>query len=279
MKLTVLTLNIEGDKHLPEVTRLIRDTKPDVVCLQEVFETDYKQLTKDVQLQGKFLPMMYVDVPGKLEFQKKGVFGVAILSRVPGTFGEAYYIKRRQKELPLYHGRPNAGYRALVWLSIDKGLPAEERATPARQSLTLQASAGGSRERTVHAAGEWQAKADLVIATTHFTWSKGGRATNKQRKELKTLIRLLDAVKPDILCGDFNAPRGGEIWSILSKHLVDNIPPEITSTIDPTLHYTKGLYIVVDGFFTSPSSRVRVESLKLVSGVSDHQAIVATITY
>lgn len=264
MKLTVATLNIEGDKHLPEVTRFIQNAKPDIVCLQEVFETNYKQLTENLQLHGKFFPTVYIDVPGKPKFRKNGVFGVAMLSRIPGSFDSSYYLKQREV-LPLYGGSPNAGHRALVWLSIDKGLPAEERAT--------------SRERTVHAAGEWQAKAGPVIATTHFTWSKGGRATNKQRKELRALMKLLEEIKPDILCGDFNAPRGKEIWSILSKHLIDNIPPEVTSTIDPKLHYTKGLRIVVDGFFTAPSSRVRVNSLKLISGVSDHQAIVATITY
>lgn len=264
MRFTIVTLNIEGDKHLPEVTHFIKNEKPDVMCLQEVFETDYKQLTENLKLKGEFFPTVYIDVPGKPGFRKRGTFGVAMLSRVPGSFGSSYYFRRRET-LPLYRGRPNAGHRALVWLSIDNGLPAEERAT--------------SRERTVHAAGEWQAKAGPIIATTHFTWSKGGRATNKQRKELKTLIKLLDAVKPDILCGDFNAPRGREIWTELSKRLVDNIPPDITSTIDPTLHYTKGLQIVVDGFFTSPTSRVLVESLKLVHGISDHQAIVATLIY
>lgn len=240
VQLIIMSLNIEGDKHLPEVTRFIQNTKPDVVCLQEVFETDYKRLTVDLKLQGKFLPTVYIDVPGKPGFHKRGVFGVAILSRVPGTFGEAYYMKRRQGELPLYHGRPNAGHRVLLWENIDN---------------------------------------HLTVATTHFTWSKGGRATNRQRKELNALMKLVNTIQPDILCGDFNAPRGKEIWTKLSKQLVDNIPPQVTSTIDPRLHYTKGLNIVVDGFFTSHESRVRVTSLKLVSGVSDHQAIVATITH
>ena len=239
MNLTIATLNIEGDKHLSEVTRLIQNTKPDVMCLQEVFESDYKRLTKNFQLQGRFSPMMYIDVPGKPGFRKKGVFGVAILSRLPGIFGESYYFRKRQEGLPRYHGRPNAGHRAVVWLSIDKG--------PA-------------------------------IATTHFTWSKGGKATEKQRGELKKLMALLGEVKPDILCGDFNAPRGREIWTALSKRLTDNIPPGVNTTIDPRLHFTKELQIVVDGFFTDPGSRVRVTSLNTVSGLSDHQAIVATVT-
>lgn len=239
MELTIVTLNIEGDKHLPEVTRFIQNTKPDVACLQEVFDDDDKQFTTNLKLKGKFLPTVYVDVPGKPGFQKRGVFGVAILSKLPGIFGGSYYFRQREK-LPLYHGRPNAGHRVLLWENIDN---------------------------------------HLTVATTHFTWSKGGRATEKQRQELNKLITLLGEVKPDILCGDFNAPRGKEIWTKLSKQLVDNIPPQVTSTIDPRLHYTKGLNIVVDGFFTSHKSRVRVTSLKLVSGVSDHQAIVATITH
>lgn len=240
VKLTILTLNIEGDKHLPAVTRLIQNTKPDVACLQEVFDDDYRRFTKKFDMKGKFLPTVYIDVPGKPGFQKRGVFGVAILSRLPGTFEGTYYMKRRQKELPRFRGNPNAGHRALLWQTIGDG---------------------------------------PTIATTHFTWSKGGRATQKQRKELKTLMKLLNTIQPDILCGDFNAPRGGEIWTALTKRLVDNIPPEVTSTIDPRLHYTKGLNIVVDGFFTKPGNRTHVTSIKLVNGVSDHQAIVATTTY
>ena len=185
--------------------------------------------------------MMYIDVPGKPEFRKRGVFGVAILSRLPGIFGESYYFRKRQEEgLPRYHGHPNAGHRVVVWLSIDKG---------------------------------------ATIATTHFTWSKGGKATERQRSELKKLMTLSEEVKPDILAGDFNAPRGREIWTALSKRLTDNIPPGVKTTIDPRLHFTKELHIVVDGFFTAPESHAAVTSLKLIDSVSDHQAVVATIIY
>ena len=239
MNLTIATLNIEGDKHLPEVTRFIEVTKPDVTCLQEVFEADFHQLTKNLKLQGEFLPTVTIDVSGKPGFKKRGVFGIAMLSKVPGAFGSAYYFKKRQEELPFYRGHPNACHRTLLWHIIERG---------------------------------------PVIATTHFTWSKGGKATEKQRGELKKLMALLGEVKPDILCGDFNAPRGREIWTALSKRLTDNIPPGVNTTIDPRLHFTKELQIVVDGFFTDPGSRVRVTSLNTVSGLSDHQAIVATVT-
>ena len=107
MNLTIATLNIEGDKHLPEVTRFIEVTKPDVTCLQEVFEADFHQLTKNLKLQGEFLPTVTIDVSGKPGFKKRGVFGIAMLSKVPGAFGSAYYFKKRQEELPFYHGHPN----------------------------------------------------------------------------------------------------------------------------------------------------------------------------
>jgi len=264
----VVSLNIEGDKHLAEVIELIGRERPDLVCLQEVFEDDFKRFMGKFGMKGIFSPTVFIDKPGKPGFKKSGVFGVAMMGRLAGKFGAEYYFKRRGQDLPRYRGWPNAGHRTLVWQKIDNG---------------------------------------PTVAATHFTWSKGGQATEKQRRELKKLMKLLVRIKPDILCGDFNAPRGarlrrgfggqGEIWAKLAERFIDNIPAEIRTTLDQKLHYANGMELVVDGFFTPAPRRVRgsampvnrhgftlpkndvqVISLKLIGGVSDHLAIVAKLS-
>lgn len=239
MEIKILTLNIEGDKHLPQVIKLVNREKPDAVCLQEVFEEDFHLLHHKFDMTGIFMPAVWIDRPGAPGFGKRGPFGVAILSRLPGEFGGNYYFKRRGSGLPRYRGQPNAVHRCLVWQKIDNG---------------------------------------LTVAATHFTWSKNGQATQKQRRELASLLQLLDKLQPDVICGDFNAPRGGEIWAAISQKLVDNIPPEVKTTLDPTLHYTNGLELVVDGFFTSPKSKMTVKSLRLIGGISDHLTISGVVS-
>lgn len=237
MEIRILSLNIEGDKHLPQVIKLVKQEKPDVVCLQEVFEEDFHLFHRQFNMQGIFMPTVWIDSAGLPGFGKTGPFGIALFSRLSGEFGGNYYFKRRSSGLPQYHGKPNAGNRGLVWQKIKNG---------------------------------------PTVAATHFTWSKNGRTTQKQRSELKMLIKLLvDKVKPDVLCGDFNAPRGQEIWSAISKRLVDNISPETKTTLDSNLHYSRGVKLVVDGFFTKPNGKLTVKALRLINGVSDHLAISA----
>lgn len=233
----LISVNIEGDKHLPAVEKLIERERPDVVCLQEVFETDFDHLTRKFRLRGKLVPTVWIDEGGAPRFLKRGVFGNAILSHLPGRFAGQYYFQRRRQKLPNYQGYPNAGHRVLVW----------------------------------HTANN-----NLTIATTHFTWSRGGQVTQRQRQEMRSLLKLIDKLKPDILCGDFNTARGGKLWAQLLEQFTDNLPPEVDSTLDPTLHYAKGCKIVVDGFFTAPTSQIKVKSLRLAGGISDHLAIVAT---
>lgn len=242
MHIKILTLNIEGEKHLTEIQALVKTEKPDIICFQEIFEKDFHQFRDNLKISGLFQPTIDVNAPGRPGYQERGIMGVAMLGSLKGEFQGSYYFKRRSKSVPLYSGLPNAGHRVLVWQTIN---------TP---------------------------KENLTVATTHFTWSKGGKTTKKQRKELCSLFKLLDKVKPDILCGDFNAPRGGAIFAALSKRYTDNIPQSTTSTIDSLLHYShKKIDLVVDGFFTKPMCKVT--RIRLIDGVSDHKAIIGTVCF
>ena len=240
MNIKILTLNIEGDKHIPAIASLLRKEQPNIICFQEIFEQDFYQFQKTYQMHGLFQSTINVNQGGIPGYHARGNMGVAILSKFSGPLGGEYFFKRKSKSIPLYKGSPNSGHRMLLWQTI--GFLGKQ----------------------------------ITISTTHFTWSAGGKTTALQRQQLSSLFRLLDKVKPNILCGDFNAPRGGEIYSALSKRYVDNIPLDIKSTIDPDLHYSHGkVALVVDGFFSTPG--IIVKNIKLLGGVSDHLAIVGIV--
>ena len=66
-----------------------------------------------------------------------------------------------------------------------------------------------------------------------------------------------------------------EIFSAFTKHLTDNLPPEIDSTLDPVLHRVPGLHLAVDTIFSTPEYVVK--KVRTIAGVSDHKAIVGEI--
>ena len=117
----------------------------------------------------------------------------------------------------------------------------------------------------------------LRVANTQFTWTPDGEADDRQREDIRKLLDLLEKRKSDIITGDFNAPRGREIFSMLAERYKDNIPEHYTTTINNKLHKHgyENLRLVVDGLFTTDA--VVVKNVELVDDISDHMAIVAEI--
>lgn len=171
------------------------------------------------------------------DFPQKGL--LMLTKNKPEHEEVAYYVGD-PNEIPLYTGDPTAENRSIIFSSVKK-------------------------DDTLY-----------TIGLTHFTWSVNGDTTDKQLAHFAVLKKLLQDKKDLILCGDFNAPRGREIFTQLSTLYKDNIPQDIVSTLDPILHRIKGLDLVVDGLFTSPE--YQVEDIRIVGGVSDHKAIVANIS-
>ncbi len=238
MALKMLSLNIERDNHLPKVLALLEKEKPEVICLQEVHEPDFELLKKKFGFKGFFAPMLTYPrstAEGK-KLVKQGNAFFTILNLVNA---ESFFYCGKGNA-PLYQSHePNGIDRVLIIGTVEK-----------------------------------QGK-KYTIGITHFTWANDGLTNAEQKRDLK---RLLDYIKKHdelVLCGDFNSPRGGEIHQELSKHLRDNIPLEIKTTIDPQLHRAGPLQLVVDHLWSTPSYKVR--NIKFCSGVSDHQAIIAEI--
>lgn len=242
-KLKLISLNIELDRHLERVLPFLQAEHPEVVCLQEIFEKDMKVLEETLGMTSHFEPVSIVDVnyvDGKLcldeDLARKGPQGVGFFTKLPVRLSGVEY----------YHGKPgeitkhSVDYsRFLLWRQVEKY-------------------------------GEL-----FTIGTTHFTWTPDGSTSDEQIEDVRKLLRILEQFLEIAFCGDFNAPRGREIWGEIAKCYKDTIPQEYVSSIDPVLHRAKGLQVLVDGLFTTPG--YTASEVRLVEGLSDHKAIVGTL--
>lgn len=235
MSIKIMSLNVEGSKHLDRWLSFAQAQEPDVVCLQEVFEQDIPRISQALGIADvHFAPMTNVTQKNDYNIPLNGIWGVAVLSRcVHGTIKEQYYAKSRDVSV---FTEPNSVSRVLLSATFEK---------------------------------EGQ---EFLVGTTHFTWSSKGQDTEEQHTDFVALKSLLGLEPNMILCGDFNSPRGGVMYAKFLDVFADGLPAEITTTIDPDLHYAGALQLAVDSFFYSP--HYQPESVTVHSGLSDHQGLV-----
>ena len=234
----VISVNIEGNRHLQRVIPFLQKENPDVVCMQEVFEGSVDRIKDALGMEGEFVPLAdKTELTDQYYMQADGIEGTAIFTSLPNT-GVKSEPYNNKEGVPVWT-RPNSQKRAMLSTTVTKD-------------------------------GQ-----NFVIATTHFTWDPNGGVNDEQREDWKRLLEITRKYERLILCGDFNAPRGTEIFDEISTHFKDNIPPEITTTLDQELHRVKNLQLVVDGMFSKGSYTVK--NVRVVPGVSDHQAIVAEV--
>ncbi len=237
--LTLVSINIERSRHLARVEDFLRARSPDVVCLQEVIEEDLPLLCGGPGYAHRF----YVPMCRFPEKESLRLSGIAILSR--RQFAHVEDIQ--------YAGGGN-GTEVLDRTSE------EARVATNRYALAI--------------AGIEHCGGLLTIATTHFPWTDHARTSDFQRSACDALLRLAGN-RSLLLTGDFNAPRGKEIFGRLATRWTDHIPPEYTSSLDPQLHRAPHLELMVDGLFSTDDCDVR--DVALHKGVSDHRAVTAVI--
>ena len=114
------------------------------------------------------------------------------------------------------------------------------------------------------------------IGTTHFTWTPDAAPNQLQREDTTALLNTMKLVGHIVLMGDFNAPRGGEIFSIFANNFKDNVPVQYTSSIDGALHRAGELPHMVDGIFST--EEYIVSNVRMVCGISDHCGLFGMIT-
>jgi endonuclease/exonuclease/phosphatase family metal-dependent hydrolase len=237
-KLSAACLNIEMSKHLERVCEFLSWHRPEVVCIQELYERDIQRLS--AALDGA----NYVFVPMTRRTNENIAMGIALFSRLPMTNMSTLY----------YRG------------SLDRS-PSFDPTTNLTKSQT--------QNHFVILCDVKKDEAIFRIGTTHFTWTPDGRADDIQRNDLKILLDLLKPLEEFVLCGDFNFPRGGELFAIMADRFKDNIPTRYVTSIDPILHRAGPLQLMIDGVFSTPA--YMVSDVELHSGISDHCAITCRI--
>ncbi len=238
--LSLISLNCEGSKHLDLIFPFLKARQPDVICLQEFFARDIPQFEDQLGVKVAFAPFCNVVTANQYGIEPAGLWGVALLTRLPIPNITANYYVGTANQIPEFvDGHPNSVNRAVLSGVITKD------------------------EQTYQ------------IATTHFTWTPDGKTNDQQRTDLPKLVSALDELDEFVLCGDLNAPRGEEAFAHLSQKYTDQVPPEVRTTIDGERHYAGNLEVVVDALLTTRAYTAK--KVGVVSGVSDHCAIVGEI--
>ena len=246
MSIKLISVNIERSKHLERVLPFLEKEQPDVVCLQELHERDKSRFEALLGAASFYAPMTRLP-------EEDCPTGIAILSRLP----------MKEQRIEFYRGPLSA------IVEFDATTSDTKYAT--EQAMFLRTDIEDATDGSTYR-----------IGTTHFTWTPDGLPDEHQRQDLQKLLPIIENASEIVFAGDFNAPRGGEIFSALASRWTDNIPPLYETSIDVNLHRagkTKPHELkdkMVDGLFTTPA--YFASDVKLVSGVSDHCAIVAYIT-
>jgi len=240
--ISLISVNVERSKHLPLVETFLASGNADVVCIQEIMERDLPFFQSLLGDTFHFSPMTLHH-----DESTPGVVGVAIFSRLSVIAFREYY----------YHGGRDT-IQLNDYSSIDT-----KHATESYVAIVADVQSG---EET------------YTIGTTHFTWTPKGAADDYQRADLTEMLSMLAVEHELTLCGDFNAPRPGEIFSKIASVYTDNIPPQYLTSLDPARHKAPLDELadkMVDGVFTTPA--YRASDVVLHTGVSDHCAVTATI--
>ncbi|OGJ15602.1 MAG: hypothetical protein A2632_00210 [Candidatus Pacebacteria bacterium RIFCSPHIGHO2_01_FULL_46_16] len=233
-----VTLNIEGHKHLARWVPVVKALEPDVVCLQEVFAVDLPEIEQQLGMRASFLPLSNILEVNRYKIHPLGLWGIAQLTKLPTRNRQAHQYGG-DVVVPVFH-EPNDSQRTVLSQEIEKN-------------------------------AAWH-----TIATTHFTWSKGGEITQLQREDFQRLATIIRSYDELVLCGDFNAPRGKELFTLFESLLIDRLPQVFTTTIDPNLHYGGDLQLVVDTIFTTAG--YEVIGVHPFAGVSDHMGVVGEVS-
>jgi len=244
MPIKLITLNIEGDKHFNRVFPFLVQQQADVVCIQEIFQDDVQLFTEKLGGEILFVPVTKMTHEFIQTHSPRGVWGIAI------------------------------------WYSAELALISQHSFYYRGDliSATQSKHPGFDASRAVQLISVRKQQEVFTIATTHFTWTPDGAADERQREDFAKLMKGLEDYPELVLCGDFNAPRGGEIFTAFCERFTDNLPADIESTVDPELHRLQDtVKVVVDTIFSTPE--FRVANVEVVSGISDHKAVVGTVEH
>lgn len=235
----LISLNIQGKKHLHRWIPALRNLTPDVVCLQEIFLEDVGFAETELGMRGWFAGQAIVPEKNAHYVGGTGEWGNALFSREPLSRLEVHYYR---------------GTYPVVW--------EDEPTDCARAVIMAEIVFKG---------------AVFNLGMLHFTWSRNGQNTEAQKGDLERLFTVCKKYPELILVGDFNIPRGTLLFTELTARFKSWVPESYVSSLDPVLFRYPDIRVVVDHLFTTDHYDVR--DVRLLSGLSDHCAISAVISH
>ena len=263
MNLTLLHLNIERNKHTDKVIKLLKETEPEIVCLAEAMHKDVKYISKELGYEYVFSPMIDLKVKNDIEQE-----GSAILSKFPIKDFKIYRYDDEILEKPPIHD--------LNDLNPQDGQRPKDRFSYINALLVTKIEKEGN---------------EINISTTHFPvvdhttpGHQNHELSNAQNlidiehseNYLDKLIKIIRNIKaPLIFTADLNSPRGEYFYDTIAEELIDQVPTNVDSTLDPLLHRVPGLKLVVDTIMTS--SDIAVNNFELIENVSDHKGLMVSL--
>jgi len=235
----IISLNIERSKHIDRILPFLVREQPDVFCVQELCKKDIQYFQSELLPECAYIPMAFIADDD--ETSEPCEAGLGIFSRLKITASRALQYAGEGDKIPVYYH--------------------PDQSTTNRHLLISDLIKDGVL---------------FKIGTTHFTWTPDGTVDDTQRQDLSKLLEMLKNEDELILTGDFNAPRGGEIFSTITNHYGDNVPLQYTTSSDGALHRAGKLEHMVDGLFSTPMYEVK--DVRMECGVSDHCALIGTVS-
>lgn len=115
------------------------------------------------------------------------------------------------------------------------------------------------------------------VLNTHFIWTADGKQDARQIEAWAKLAKKLKIIKNFAFCGDFNTGRNwNKLFPEFCKVMKDNLPKEITNTLDTKHHRSSRLIRVVDNIFSSGNHVIN--NVRIVDDISDHVAIIGELS-
>jgi endonuclease/exonuclease/phosphatase family metal-dependent hydrolase len=217
-EISAICLNIECDRHIPKIWKLLSDQPAEVILLQEIFKDDITKFEDHLSMPCYFSGLTYLQCDrGTPEM------GIATFTNLKIVTSSVVYYRGQADKLPC--------------------ITTTEPEKMARPLLITELSNGSD---------------EFCFINTHFTWSANATPSEQQFIDYHKMVETLDSIPEFVLCGDFNAPRGTAIFNLLASKYKDNIPQDIKTTLDRKLHKAGNLDLVVDGLFTTPKYQTSI---------------------
>lgn len=254
MEIKVITLNLfEGGLYFDNIEKFLKEENPDILCLQEAYDSKDKQLAKNfrsIEILRKNLPNYYYHfAPEFLHIRKEGKInmGNAIFSKFPIT-----------KTGSVFYDTPYGEYEA--YIRHDNKF---DFSILPRNLEYAQVKLNG---------------AILNLFNTHGIWGLHGNDTERRLRMGQTIINQIKDKKNVILAGDFNLFPTTQTVKNIEKYLKNVFDDQLPTTFNMKLKPHPGDYAnsAVDMIFTSKNIRVLNKYCPKVD-VSDHFPLVCVL--